>query len=60
MSDHQEETDWKVFASVFKEREGVEPHPRDSRAKELFLWFTIGAHCEHIGRLNVRNEPPKS
>lgn len=45
--------DWTVFERIFREREGFHPEPRDTRAKELFHYFTAGAHEEFMGRLTV-------
>lgn len=55
LSETQDVIDWSAFAKKFKQREGFDPNPRDSRAKELFMWFSIGAHEEYIGRLNAAN-----
>jgi len=54
-ADVQYATDWSAFAKVYSKREGFAPHPRDSRALELFFWFTSGAYHEHLGHLNCKS-----
>ena len=49
----QQSLDWRVFAEWFERAEGFAPNPKDTRACELFRWFTIGAHNEFMGRLNI-------
>jgi hypothetical protein len=52
----QDDKDWEAFEKVFKKREGFSPTKRDSKVKELFFWFTCGAHCEHLGQLNIKTK----
>ena len=41
--------------ATFSEREGFPPSLLDSRANELFLWFTVGANAEFHGILNAHD-----
>jgi len=49
----QDDLDWGVFAAIFEKRNGFAPHPRDTGHQDAFHWFTVGAHEEFMGRLNV-------
>lgn len=55
-SDKQEKLDWERFSACFEKLEGFKPHPNDSHAKQLFRYFTAGAHEEFLGRLNIKDK----
>ncbi len=50
----QDGLDWQVFAERFNSRNGFDPSRGDKQHKEYFHWFTVGAHAEFMGRLNVQ------
>lgn len=49
-----DERKWRWFARIFRVREGFDPMPRDSRAKELFEWWKSGFDCGVIEEQNKR------
>jgi hypothetical protein len=55
LTEQQNALDWKRFAHVFQSREGYLPNSRDARVQELYIYFSLGAHEEFMGRLTIPN-----
>lgn len=54
LSRSQDDLDWEVFAEKFEKRNGFMPLRRDKQHLEDFYWFTVGAHAQFMGRLEVK------